>query len=70
MRGMEGAVTEYIGYKDPVGDGLCSMGLTDEEVIRCRDCDGSKDGPWHKCETFLANGEDLNGFCAWAVRRS
>lgn len=29
-------MTEYIGYKDTTGDGLCNMGLTDEEVIRCR----------------------------------
>lgn len=37
-----------------------------EEIIRCRDCKGSEDGPWHKCETFLAHGEDPDGFCAWA----
>ncbi len=29
---------EFVGYKDPIGDGLYNMGLTDEEVIRCRDC--------------------------------
>lgn len=40
-----------------------------EEVIRCRDCKGSQDGPWHRCETFVAHGEDANGFCAWAKRR-
>lgn len=60
---------EYVGFKEPLDDGLFHMGLTEEEVIRCRDCKGSEDGSWHKCETFVAHGEDANGFCAWAERR-
>lgn len=34
---------EFVGYKDPIGDGLYNMGLTDEEVIRCRDCEHRRD---------------------------
>lgn len=48
--------------------GVCML-TRGEEVIRCRDCKGSQDGPWHKCETFVAHGEDANGFCAWAERK-
>lgn len=69
-------MSEYIGYKTPMfgqkltnGEDAMVTVLTDEEVIRCRDCKGSEDGPWHKCETFMAHGEDANGFCAWAERR-
>lgn len=84
MRGMEGSVTEYIGYKDPVGDGLCNMGLTEEEVIRCRDCEHSirSNGDWfcfqlHKVygdPTYIESWRMLetkpDGYCAWAARRS
>lgn len=69
-------MSEYIGYKTPMfgqklanGEDAMVTVLTDEEVIRCRDCKGSQDGPWHRCETFVAHGEDTNGFCAWAERR-
>lgn len=54
--------------KNPAMFGVCML-TRGEEVIRCRDCKGSEDGPWHKCETFVAHGEDANGFCAWAERR-
>jgi hypothetical protein len=31
-------MVEVIGWKDPIGDGLYNMGVTDERIIRCRDC--------------------------------
>jgi hypothetical protein len=31
-------MTEYVGYKDQIGEGLYNMGLTDERIVRCRDC--------------------------------
>ena len=31
-------MVEYIGWKDPIGEGLYNMGLTDERIVRCRDC--------------------------------
>lgn len=40
-----------------------------EEIVRCRDCEGTiDDGISSKCETFIANGEDPNGFCKWGKR--
>lgn len=29
---------EYIGVKDPIGEGLYAMYITDEEIVRCKDC--------------------------------
>ena len=72
-------MSEYIGYKTPMfcqklanGEDALVTVLTDEEVIRCRDCahmfemmDGfeceRRSGQYHAC--------DPNGFCAWAERR-
>lgn len=71
-------MSEYIGVRgevvgcDKSGKPFYSMHLTDEEVIRCRDCahmfemmDGFEcermSGQYHAC--------DPNGFCAWAERR-
>lgn len=71
-------MSEYVGVRgevvgcDKSGRPLYSMYLTDEEVIRCRDCahmfemmDGfeceRRSGQYHTC--------DPNGFCAWAERR-
>ena len=31
-------MVEVIGWKDPIGEGLYNMGLTDERIVRCRDC--------------------------------
>jgi thioredoxin-related protein len=31
-------MVEYVGWKDPIGEGLYNMGVTDERIIRCRDC--------------------------------
>lgn len=71
-------MSEYIGVRgeivgcDAAGNPFYNMYLTDEEVIRCRDCahmfemmDGFEcermSGQYHAC--------DPNGFCAWAERR-
>lgn len=69
---------EYIGYKDATGDGMCNMGLTDEEIIRCRDCkflheDATPNDPDGRVNFCSMNGIDFegtDGYCAWAVRRS
>lgn len=45
---------EFVGYKDPIGDGLYNMGLTDEEVIRCQ---------VHRSATLEGD------FCSYARRR-
>lgn len=40
------------------------------EIVRCRDCEGAiDDGVSFRCETFMMNGEDPNGFCKWGERR-
>ena len=66
---------EYIGFKDPIGDGLFNMGLTDEEVIRCLECEKFETVD---CAAYRALRADSridskgmfnpNGFCAWAER--
>jgi hypothetical protein len=45
----ESAVTEYVGWKDPIGNGLYDMGLTDERIVRCRDC---QFGYQHDCKRY------------------
>lgn len=70
-------VREYVGCKsieavnyDGNGNDLFNMWLTDEEIVRCRDCDRAvDDGVSFRCETFMMNGEDPNGFCSWGERR-
>lgn len=31
-------MVEVVGWKDPIGEGLYNMGVTDERIVRCRDC--------------------------------
>lgn len=76
-------MTEYIGYKDTIGEGLCNMGLTDEEIIRCRDCEHAVhfNGSWLCLRLYIVDGDPAyveslthleigpDGYCAWAVRR-
>lgn len=71
-------MSEYIGVRgevvgcDKSGKPFYNMYLTDEEVIRCRDCAHMYEvinnyecermsGQYHACEP--------DGFCAWAERR-
>ena len=69
-------MSEYIGYKTPMfcqklanGEDAMVTVLTDEEVIRCRDCRKSDPKAYDYCEFYFANGCDPNGFCAWSERR-
>lgn len=68
-------MSEHIGVRgevvgcDKSGRPLYSMYLTDEEVIRCRDCRKSDPKAYDYCEFYYANGCDPDGFCAWAERR-
>ncbi len=65
-------IKEYIGYKDPIGNGQYNMGLTDEEVIRCRDCiywideDFCNNPKWHLDSKLLRPCTEPDGYCAWS----
>lgn len=69
-------MSEYIGYKDPIGNGMFNMGLTDEEIVRCRDClywvdeDFCNNPMWHQERSIYRPCTDHDGYCAWGVRRS
>jgi hypothetical protein len=58
---------EYVGYKDQIGEGLYNMGLTDERIIRCRDCKHYRPEEEYKeevecgyTETFIEPGACFN----------
>lgn len=62
---------EYVGYIDPWTD---EERLSDEEIVRCRDCKRYH-AEVEGCEEFggkwpgeYANVEP-NGYCAWGERR-
>lgn len=71
---------EYVGYIDPWTD---EEWLTDEEIVRCRDCEHMHrvrhwlgidvDECWlHADRESGALGKERtepDGFCAWGVRR-
>lgn len=74
-------MAEYIGVRGEIvgcdinGNPFYNMYLTDEEIIRCRDCKHFRDVPMadgstgHRCSgvfTFVEPRPD--GFCAWAER--
>lgn len=67
---------EYIGYLDPWME---EERLTDEEIVRCRDCRHYAEHEWvvitdvsDVCHFW--HGEptkvEPNGFCAWGERRT
>lgn len=68
-------MSEYIGVRgevvgcDKSGKPLYSMYLTDEEIIRCRDCRKSDPAAYDYCEFYYAHECDKDGFCAWAERK-
>lgn len=73
-------MSEYIGVRGDVvgcdkgGKPLYSMYLTDEEIVRCRDCAYHTQEVRYEsvqcyCEYFDFYAEDDNGFCDWAERR-
>lgn len=71
---------EYVGHIDPWTD---EERLTDEEIVRCRDCRyasageavisgnwqyGNCHNPRFRWSVHCANAR-ADGFCAWGVRR-
>lgn len=75
-------IREYVGCKsieavnyDGKGNTLCNMWVTDEEIVRCRDCAWfhenatleDRDYP-HFCHQHGIDLEDGNGFCKWGER--
>ena len=66
-------IKEYIGCKsveavnyDGHGDTLYNIWLTDQEIIRCRDCRRMNE---IQPETNQPCSTEPDGFCAWAERR-
>ena len=64
---------EYVGYINPWTDEEC---LSDEEIVRCRDCKFCKLDPepvdpgwplW--CEDSGRDMLNPDGFCAWGSRK-
>ena len=65
-------MAEYVGYKDPIGEGLYNMGLTDERIIRCRDCkyEFEEWGYPYCCRIPMQSFEvDGDSFCSFGVPR-
>ena len=42
-------MVEVVGWKDPIGGGRYNMGITDERIVRCKDCDY---GYQHDCKRY------------------
>lgn len=65
-------MVEYVGYKDPIGEGLYNMGITDERIIRCRDCKyaciDQSDHEFREPLQCRLHRMDvkLDDFCSWA----
>ena len=66
-------MAEYVGYKDPIGEGLYNMGVTDERIIRCRDCKHEFEewGYPYCCRNApsVVFEVDGDGFCKWGEPR-
>lgn len=61
-------VTEYVGYREELGGGLANMGLTDERIVRCRDCHRSIDYINHDVVSYTGDPEgtlDCLHFAQW-----
>lgn len=69
---------EVVGWKDPIGGGLYNMGVTDERIVRCRDCmyswvDGTLCNFWMRDYNFenpTPSNVEPSGFCKWGKPRS
>ena len=63
-------MVEYVGWKDPIGDGLYNMGVTDERIIRCRDCKNhcKEMSAFNQCDVNGGYWDD-DGFCSRAEPR-
>lgn len=66
-------IREYVGCKsieavnyDGKGNTLCNMWVTDEEIVRCRDC--KRFYPNETCALFDDAFVEPNGFCKWGER--
>ena len=58
---------EYVGYVDPWTD---EERLSDEEIVRCRDCRNFKKADSGSfCAKSITALTDPDGFCAWGERR-
>lgn len=75
-------MSEYIGYKDPIGNGMFNMGLTDEEIVRCRDCKWFRQhhqlspfGDYYDYNTcgqidgITVRAIEPDGYCSWGEKR-
>lgn len=67
-------VREYVGCKsieavnyDGKGNDLCNMWVTDEEIVRCRDCKRFNSN--ETCALFDDALVEPDGFCKWGERR-
>ena len=58
---------EYVGHIDPWTD---EERLSDEEIVRCRDCKHCM-SYWKSdyCDYFAHVTNDPDGFCAWGCRK-
>ena len=77
-------MTEYVGYKDPIGDGMCNLGITEERIVRCRDCKsfhtvdlsniyGNHEHDVTYCLRFVDGmlmEVEPDGFCKWGEPRN
>lgn len=62
---------EYVGFVDPWTD---EERLSDEEIVRCRDCEHGRSPqqglPWMCIRNCCAHIPiEPDGFCAWGERR-
>lgn len=71
-------VGEFVGWRALAGEdtdgALYTMGLTEEPVVRCRDCRRYDPGDagcayWVLAENRLLHINDPDGFCKWGERR-
>ena len=68
-------MVEVIGWKDTIGEGLYNMGVTDERIVRCRDCKYAAFYPSdHEYrEPLFCAFHDMDvkpdNFCSWGVIR-
>lgn len=63
---------EYIGVVDEIGEGLANMYITDEPIVRCRDCEYERmDARYCAINGFDESdlvAVDPDGFCKWGKR--
>ena len=76
-------VKEYVGCKsieavnyDGKGNDLFNMWVTDEEIVRCRDCKNFETLDCAVYRALITDGRidpkgmfNPNGFCSWGERR-